>query len=72
VLKRLSVIGEKVARMRRRSGEDEEDRRGLPPLVRAAIANLRDVAANRLEGDAEAEAKVVEALARAASELKKI
>jgi len=72
VLKRLSVIGEKVARMRRRSGEDEEDRRGLPRLVRAAIANLRDVAANRLEGDAEAEAKVVEALARAASELKKI
>jgi len=72
VLERLSVIGEKVARMRRRYGEDEEDRRGLPPLVRAAIANLRDVAANRLEGDAEAEAKVVEALARAASELKKI
>jgi DNA-binding PadR family transcriptional regulator len=72
VLERLSAIGERVSRMRRRFGDDEEDRRGLPPLVRAAIDNLRETAAKRLEGDADAEAKVVEALARAAAELKKI
>ena len=71
VLARLAAIGEKVSRMRRRFGDEEDDRRGLPPLVRAAIDNLREAAAKRLEGDADAEAKVVEALARAATELKK-
>ena len=50
---------------------DRDGRNRLPPLVRAAIENLREVAAERLEGDAEAEAKLVEVLARAASELKK-
>src|SRR5881398_1470273 len=70
VLERLAAIGEKVARMRRRFGEDDK-RRGMPPLVRAALENLREVAAKRLDADAEAEAKVVEVLARAAAELKK-
>jgi DNA-binding PadR family transcriptional regulator len=70
VLERLAAIGEKVARMRRRFGEDEE-RHGMPPLVRAALENLRDVAAKRLDDDADAETKVVEVLARAAAELKK-
>ena len=71
VLERLAFIGERVTRMRRRFGGDDEDRRGMPPLVRAALENLREVAAKRLDDDAEAEAKVVEVLARAAAELKK-
>ena len=71
VLERLAAIGEKVARMRRRFGSEDEERRGMPPLVRAALENLREVAAKRLGEDAEAEAKVVEVLARAAAELKK-
>jgi DNA-binding PadR family transcriptional regulator len=71
VLERLVFIGERGARMRRRFGGDDDDRRGMPPLVRAAIENLREVAAKRLDDDAEAEAKVVEVLARAAAELKK-
>ena len=71
VLERLALIGERVARMRRRFGGDDDDRRGMPPLVRAAIENLREVAAKRLDDDAEAEATVVEVLARAAAELKK-
>jgi DNA-binding PadR family transcriptional regulator len=71
VLERLGAIGEKVERMRRRSGADEDDGRRLPPLVRAAIENLREVAATRLDADADAEAKLVEVLARAAAELKK-
>jgi hypothetical protein len=40
--------------------------------VRAAIDNLREVAAERLKADGDAEPKVVEALARAAAELKKV
>src|SRR6266704_2810853 len=73
VLERLAFIGERGARMRRRFGEDDDDddRRRMPPLVRAALENLREVAAKRLDDDAEAEAKVVEVLARAAAELKR-
>jgi DNA-binding PadR family transcriptional regulator len=73
VLQRMSAIGEKVSHMRRdeyRRG-DRDDRGRLPPLVRAAIENLREVAAERLESDAEAETRLVEVLARAAAELKK-
>ena len=72
VLERLAAIGNKFARMRRHLGEDEPDaRRHLPSLVRAALENLREVAGERLAKDAEAEAKLVEILARAAQELKK-
>src|SRR5947209_4647290 len=76
VLERLGKIGNKIARMRRRFGRDDEDddRRGggLPPLVRAALENLREVTGERLASDADAEAKLVEILARAAQELKKV
>jgi DNA-binding PadR family transcriptional regulator len=71
VLERLAAIGEKVARMRRRFGGEDEERHGMPPLVRAALDNLREVAAKRLDDGPDAETKVVEVLARAAAELKK-
>jgi DNA-binding PadR family transcriptional regulator len=74
VLERLGKIGSKIARVRRRFGrdDDEEDERGgLPPLVRAARENLREIAGERLASDADAEAKLVEILARAAQEMKK-
>jgi hypothetical protein len=59
--------------MRRRFAGDDDDRRGprVSPLLRAAIDNLREVAAQRLADDPDAEAKLVEVLARAAAELKK-
>ncbi|MEA3025508.1 MAG: hypothetical protein QOF91_793 [Alphaproteobacteria bacterium] len=71
VLERLDAVGERVRS--RRGDEDDDSRRGarVPRLVRAALENLRDVAAERLKGDADAEARVVEVLARAATELKK-
>jgi DNA-binding PadR family transcriptional regulator len=74
VLERLSAVGEKISRMRRRFGSDEREheRNGLPQLVRAALENLRDVAAKRLADDVDAEAKVVDVLARAAQELRRI
>src|SRR6476659_1624893 len=73
VLERLGAMGERVTRMRRRAQSEEDERRGpgVSPLVRAAIDNLREVAAKRLEDDAEAEAKVVEILVAAASQLKR-
>jgi DNA-binding PadR family transcriptional regulator len=73
VLERLSTIGEKASRMRRRFEADDDERRGRSgsPMVRAAIENLREVAAKRLEEDAELEAKLVEVLVAAAAQLKK-
>ncbi len=71
VLERLDAVGE---RARSRGGDDEHEGRHGPRvsrLVRAALENLREVAADRLKGDADAEAKVVEVLARAAAELRK-
>jgi DNA-binding PadR family transcriptional regulator len=50
---------------------DDEDRSSVPPLVRAALENLRDVAGKLIEADDDAETKIVEVLARAAQELKK-
>jgi DNA-binding PadR family transcriptional regulator len=72
VLERLTEWGEKVSRMRLRFGADESERNGLPRLVRAALDNLRVVAAERLEKDADAEPKVVDVLARAAQELRRV
>jgi DNA-binding PadR family transcriptional regulator len=71
VLDRLATIGERVARWRRMSGRDSDDRRAVPPLVEAALSNLREAAVTRLEGDGDAESRVVEILARAATELKR-
>ena len=73
VLARLTAVGEKISRIRQRETEREEERNApsVPPLVRAALVNLRDVASKRLAEDADAEAKIVEVLARAATELKR-
>jgi DNA-binding PadR family transcriptional regulator len=73
VMKRLSFIGEKAARIRERmEGEHEGERGGRYPLVRAAFENLRDMTRERLKDDPDAEAKVVEILARAANEIRKL
>ena len=74
VLERLAAAGERMGRMRRRFGGDEADDEregGLPMLVKAALENLREVAAKRLADDGDAEPKIVEALARAAADLRK-
>ena len=85
VLERMTAVGDKVKSMREHFGRGEEDngegRRGrrrlgrdddgVPPLVRAALDNLREVAAKQIEADEEAETRIVEVLARAAAELKK-
>ncbi len=57
VLERLAALGERVSHWRRsaRRERGEDDRRRLSPLLEAAIDNLRDAAAKRLEGDEDAE-----------------
>src|SRR3954447_17541466 len=68
LLERLNAVGERAREYR---SERDDDRPKVPRLVRSALENLRDVAEARLKGDLDAEAKVVEILARAATEVKK-
>jgi DNA-binding PadR family transcriptional regulator len=72
VLERFAAVGEKISRLRRREQRDDERSDSGPPLLRAALENLRDVALKRLEDEPDAEPKVVELLARAASDLKRL
>jgi DNA-binding PadR family transcriptional regulator len=71
VLDRLAALGEKVNRWRRKTRGESEGRSPLPPLTEAALAHLRETIGKRLEGDAEAEAHLVEILARAAADLQR-
>jgi DNA-binding PadR family transcriptional regulator len=70
VLGRLKALGERVGRWRR-TVRERDDRRDLPPLTEAAIDHLRETISKRLDGDAEAEAHLVEILARAAADLQR-
>ena len=74
VLDRLSALGERVNRWRQRvRGERGErgERGSLPPLTEAALDHLRETISKRLEGDADAEAHLVEILARAAADMQR-
>jgi DNA-binding PadR family transcriptional regulator len=72
VLARLKAAGERFAAMQRRADGEDDTRRGpRSKLVRAAMENLRDVVIEKLWNDPDAEAKLVEVLARAAQELRK-
>jgi DNA-binding PadR family transcriptional regulator len=70
VLDRLNALGERVGRWRRKVRE-REDRGSLPPLTEAALDHLRETISKRLDGDADAEAHLVEILARAAADLQR-
>jgi DNA-binding PadR family transcriptional regulator len=70
VLARLEAIGKKLARRRRAWEERHGEESALPKLVGAALENLRDVAAKRLEGGEDAEARIVEILMRAANDIR--
>jgi DNA-binding PadR family transcriptional regulator len=70
VLERLEMIGKKLARRRRAWEERYGEQPGVPPLVQAALDNLRAVAAKQLESDENAETHIVEILARAAQDIR--
>lgn len=73
VLSRLAALGERA--LRQRSDDQAESRdelgSGLPALLRAALLNLQQVAAQQLARNPEAEAELVAILARTAAELRK-
>ena len=71
VLDRLNALGERVSRWRRHMRGDRADRGSLPPLTEAALDHLRETIGKRLEGDADAEAHLVEILARAAADMQR-
>ena len=72
VLDRLAALGERVNRWRRAArGEEREQRRALPQLVEATLQHLRETIGKRLDGDPDAEARLVEILARTATELQR-
>ena len=71
VLARLAPIGEKLARKRKRwSGEGDQGEASASKLVDAALENLRDVAAKRIETGEDAEAHIVEILMRATQDIR--
>jgi len=70
VIERLEAVGKKFARWRRAWEERHGEQNDVPPLVQAALDNLRAVAAKRLESGEEVEARVVEILARAAQDIR--
>jgi DNA-binding PadR family transcriptional regulator len=63
----IKVVLERVGRWRRASRGERDDQ--LPPLVEAAFTHLRETVAKRIENDADDESRLVEILARAATEL---
>jgi DNA-binding PadR family transcriptional regulator len=68
VLERLTALGERVTRWRRAyRGERGE----LPLLIEAALNHLRATVSKRLERDADAEARLVEILARVDADLQR-
>jgi DNA-binding PadR family transcriptional regulator len=67
VLARLAAVGERISQWQRDSRGERRDRGGLPPLTQAALDHLRETVGKRLQGDADAEAQLVEILARAAA-----
>jgi DNA-binding PadR family transcriptional regulator len=80
VMERLGAIGERAKRMREHFERPEYDgRRGrgrgddgprLTRMVRAALEDLRDEAAKRLEANSDDEAKIVEALTQLTAKLR--
>jgi DNA-binding PadR family transcriptional regulator len=73
ILHRLAAIGEKLARRRRAWEKHENEAKGVPKLVDAALDNLRAATLKRLETEGEAgdaETRIVEILARAAQDIR--
>ena len=72
IMQRLAQVGERAQRIRSRMESEREVARNDLPLVRAALQSLREATVTRIKQDTDSEAKVVEILARAANEIRKL
>jgi DNA-binding PadR family transcriptional regulator len=70
VFERLATFGEMMRQQNSNGGGAEGS--DLPPLLRAALDNLREVAIRQIVKDADNEAELVAILARAAGELRRV
>ncbi len=68
VLKRLDAVGERIARLRRRLGDDDDS---LPRSIRGAFQDLSEAVRDVLREDRDAKGRIIEAIDRAASELRR-
>jgi DNA-binding PadR family transcriptional regulator len=68
VLKRLEAVGERIARIRRRLGDDDES---LPRSIRGAFQDLSEAVREVLREDRDAKGRIIEAIDRAANELRR-
>ena len=67
ILKRLAAVGERMARMRRRLGDDDEL---LPRSISGAFQDLSEAVRALLREDREAKGRIIDAIDRVASELR--
>jgi DNA-binding PadR family transcriptional regulator len=73
VLERLTAFGEKVSRMRRRIGWDDENGEGddtVPRSVKGAFQDLREAARELLNKDKDAKGRLIEIIDRVTAELR--
>jgi DNA-binding PadR family transcriptional regulator len=68
ILKRLAAVGERMARMRRRLGDDDES---LPRSISGAFQDLSEAVRAVLREDREAKGRIIDAIDRVASELRR-
>jgi DNA-binding PadR family transcriptional regulator len=67
VLKRLAAVGERIARIRRRLGDDDES---LPRSISGAFQDLSEAVRNLLREDRDAKGRIIDIIDRAANELR--
>ena len=68
ILKRLAAVGERMARMRRRLGDDDES---LPRSISGAFQDLSEAVRALLREDREAKGRIIDAIDRVGSELRR-
>ena len=68
ILKRLAAVGERMARMRRRLGDDDKS---LPRSISGAFQDLSEAVRALLREDREAKGRIIDAIDRATSELRR-
>jgi len=67
IFKRLAAAGEKIARIRRQLGDDDDS---LPRSIKGAFQDLSEAVRELLRKDRDAKGRIIDAIDRAADELR--